>query len=141
MKAFLWALYLPTYENLVVEVPVGDRYKPDVVALDPYGRPLFWGEAGHVSPDKTRSLVRRYPQTHFAFAKWDTPLDPFVVVVQNALNAYEPGAPFDLLRFPADSAERFIEHGEIEISHADLDWIRLTSSRDRTPYRPAPSSA
>ena len=59
MKGFLWAVYLPAYSDLVVEVPVHDRYKPDVVSLDPYGKPRFWGEAGHVSPDKIHSLVRR----------------------------------------------------------------------------------
>jgi len=30
-KAFLWALYLPVYPELSVEVPVGGRYKPDLV--------------------------------------------------------------------------------------------------------------
>ena len=33
-KAFLWALYLPDYPNLAVEVPVGGRYKPDLVQFD-----------------------------------------------------------------------------------------------------------
>ena len=46
MKAFLWALYLPQYDDLAVEIPVGDRYKPDVVSLDAFGQPRFWGEAG-----------------------------------------------------------------------------------------------
>jgi hypothetical protein len=43
-----WALYLPLYPNLSVEIGVGDRYKPDVVALGEDGRPLFWAEAGQV---------------------------------------------------------------------------------------------
>ncbi|RIK43489.1 MAG: hypothetical protein DCC55_05405, partial [Chloroflexi bacterium] len=75
MKAFLWALYLPDYPNLKVEVPAGDRYKPDVVAFDPAdpaAAPLFWGEAGQVGVEKIRALARRYPHTHFAIAKWDT---------------------------------------------------------------------
>ncbi len=46
MKAFLWALYLPDYPTLTVEIRIGDRYKPDVVALDAAGNLLFWGEAG-----------------------------------------------------------------------------------------------
>ena len=33
-KAFLWALYLPDYPDLAVEVPVGGRYKPDLVQFD-----------------------------------------------------------------------------------------------------------
>jgi hypothetical protein len=55
MKALLWALYLPAYPNLAVETGVGDRYRPDVVALDAQGEPVFWGEAGDVTVAKIRS--------------------------------------------------------------------------------------
>ena len=41
-KAFLWALYLPDYPDLAVEVPVGGRYKPDLVQFDVKGL-LFSG--------------------------------------------------------------------------------------------------
>ncbi len=126
MKAFLWALYLPDYPDLLVEVPVGDRYKPDVVSLDVRSEPRFWGEAGHVSPSKVRSLVRRYRDTHFAIAKWDTILNPFIETVRDALDDFDRRAPFDLLRFPADSAKRFIgSRGEINLKHDDLDWVQL----------------
>jgi len=127
MKAFLWALYLPHYPDLVVEIPVGDRYKPDVVSLTPHGDPRFWGEAGHVSPSKIHSLMKRYRDTHFALAKWDTDLDPFVEIVRDALQDFDRRAPFDLIRFPVDSAERFVgRRGEINLKGEDLDWVRLT---------------
>lgn len=133
MKAFLWALYLPDYPDLLVEVPVGDRYKPDVVSLDLRSQPRFWGEAGHVSPSKIRSLVRRYRDTHFALAKWDTDLDPFIETTRDAIDAYDQRAPFDLLRFPADSAERFIDdRGAIHLKHEAIDWVRLGSTPDQT---------
>ena len=77
MKALLWALYLPAYPELTVEIAIGDRYKPDVVALDARGEPGFWGEAGDVTTAKIRSLARRYRDTHFALAKWDTRLEPY----------------------------------------------------------------
>ncbi|MBS3782873.1 MAG: hypothetical protein KGY78_00355 [Anaerolineae bacterium] len=126
MKAFLWALYLPTYPDLLVEVSVGDRYKPDVVSLDGRGEPRFWGEAGHVSPSKIHSLVRRYRETHFALAKWDTELAPFIEMVEDALAGLDRQAPFDLLCFSTDSAQRFIgNRGQIELKHEDIDWTRL----------------
>jgi hypothetical protein len=79
-----------------------------------------------VSPSKIHDLVRRHRETHFALAKWDTPLVPFVDIVREALEKYESSAPFDLLTFPPDSPERFIdERGHIVVSHAALDWIRL----------------
>jgi len=127
MKALLWALYLPLYPNLTVEVSVGDRYKPDVVAVDAFGRPRFWGEAGEIGVAKIRSLARRYRHTHFAIAKRDTSLDPFIAIVRDALDDLRRDAPFDLIRFPADSAERFIDdEGRIRISHADVEWIRFS---------------
>ena len=129
MKAFLWALYLPDYPDLTVEIRIGDRYKPDVVGLDARGRPAFWGEAGKVSPTKIESLTRRYRSTHFALAKWSTDLTPFIEIVQDATADLDRSAPFDLLTFPRDSAERFIDgRGHIHLTHDDLTWIRLPAS-------------
>lgn len=126
MKALLWALYLPDYPDLTVEVSVGDRYKPDVVALNGQGPPRFWGEAGEVSVAKIRALTRRYRSTHLALAKWDTRLEPIITVVTDAIAHLNRQAPVDLLSFPADSAERFMDDdGQIRIALHDLDWVRL----------------
>jgi hypothetical protein len=70
-KAFLWALFLPDYPNLFVEIQIGDRFKPDLVQLDDDGKPLFWGEAGRVRPKKTKVLIHRFRFTHLVFAKWN----------------------------------------------------------------------
>ena len=127
MKALLWALYLPAYPDLGVEISVGDRYKPDVVALDERGGPRFWGEAGEVGEDKIRSLAKRFRQTHFVVAKWDTRLDPLIASVSSAIKDVKRSAPFDLISFPDDSAERFIdERGRVQIAFRDLEWVRLT---------------
>jgi uncharacterized protein YaeQ len=126
MKAFLWALYLPEYPNLTVEIRIGDRYKPDVVAMSDEGKPLFWGEAGQVSMEKVRALAKRYRATHFAIAKWNTRLDPVAELVIEALDGVKREAAFDLISFPANSAERFIdEEGNLQIGHADLEIRRL----------------
>jgi len=133
MKAFLWALYLPDYPEMAVEVRIGDHYKPDVVSMpqtpsiySTTTEPYFWGESGQVGRDKIHALVRRYPGTHFAIAKWDSTLKPYIALVEAALQGVDRTAPFDLLTFPADSKRRFIdENGTITLSHADLDWVRL----------------
>jgi hypothetical protein len=125
MKALLWALYLPEYPDLLVEVSVGDRYKPDVVALDQLGQPLFWGEAGQVGVKKIRSLARRYRSTHFAVAKWDTSLELLLSTVTDALEGLDRGAPFDVINFPPESAERFInDRGYLDVTLDRLDWFR-----------------
>ncbi|MDQ3250150.1 MAG: hypothetical protein M3Q45_13200 [Chloroflexota bacterium] len=129
MKALLWALYLQTYPALQVEIAIGDRYRPDVVALhdtDPRADPHFWGEAGQVGVEKIHTLVRRYRDTHFAIAKWATNLYPWTEIIVKALNGVARNAPFDLICFPENSAEQFIdEHGTIRVRHADLVWRRL----------------
>ncbi len=126
MKAFIWALYLPVYPDVSVEVPVGDRYKPDVVSLDERGVPRFWGEAGEIGTAKIHSLIRRYPTTHLAIAKWDADLSPVASIVTKALTGRTRVAPIDLLRFPADSDERFVDdRGVIRVTRKDIDGLRL----------------
>lgn len=126
MKALIWALYLPEYPNLVVELSIEDRYRPDVVQLDHCGDPVFWGEAGHVSPKKVRSLAKRYWATHFSWGKWGVPLEQLKALACPELEGSERRAPFDLIVFPKASAERFIkDRGRLEISFADLDWVRI----------------
>jgi uncharacterized protein YaeQ len=126
MKALLWALYLPTYPTARVEVGLGDRYKPDVLAQDATGAVCFWGEAGQVGEAKWRALLRRYPHTHFAWGKWATRLAPHVAQVEAALAGVARTAPVDILEFPRDSDSRFFdEHGQICVEHAALTWVRL----------------
>jgi len=126
MKAYLWALYLPHYPDLSVEVGVGDRYKPDVIACAADGRPVFWGEAGKVSVEKIRSLARRYRHTHFAVAKWQSSIAPITSIVREAVAGLHRSAPFDVLRFTAESAERFIDqNGRLHLTHDDVEWTRI----------------
>lgn len=126
MKAYIWALYLPEYPDLSIEVSVGDKYKPDVVSINEHGRPIFWGEAGKVNTQKIQSLARRLRNTHFAFAKWNTSLDTFEQLINDASSLHRREAPIDLLVFPADAGERFIDsEGRIHIRHEDIVWRRL----------------
>ncbi|MBZ0295593.1 MAG: hypothetical protein K8L99_23755 [Anaerolineae bacterium] len=131
MKALLWALYIPNYPNISVEIHIGDKYKPDVIAYPPgvnlrSGEPVFWGEAGQTGRDKIRSLVRRYRNTHFALAKYDTTLDPHIRIVRDALDGVTRHAPFDLISFPEDSAERFFDaEGNVTVTFDELHWVRL----------------
>lgn len=129
MKALLWGLYLPEYPDLSIETPLADRYEPDVISFHAEGRPRFWGEAGQVTPTKIRSLAKRYRSTHFAIAKWATRLSPHLAIIKKALVGIDLSAPFDLLIFPKDAADRFIDaSGTIQLTHKDLEWVRLEPS-------------
>lgn len=47
-------------------------------------------------------------------------------MVKDAMTDVPRAAPFDLIHFPATSAERFLDaRGRITIYHDALDWIRL----------------
>lgn len=126
MKALLWAIYLPDYPDLSVEITVGNRYKPDLVQLDHAGKPEFWGEAGQVRLKKMRTLLNRFRSTHLAFAKWNMNLRPFEKFLRKEINSVPRSAPVDLILFPADSGERFIRpDGEIRMESNDIERIRF----------------
>jgi len=50
MKALGFAMFVKKYPMLEIEMKVGLRYKPDLVARNVKGEFLFWGEAGANSP-------------------------------------------------------------------------------------------
>ncbi len=131
MKALLWALYMPQYPHITVEVRIGDRYKPDVVAFDPgnlrfrENEPIFWGEAGEVGKAKIEALVKRYPDTHFALGKWAIALKRPADLVAEALKGVKRNAPFDLISFPEHSDECIDDDGNIHITHDNVTWLRL----------------
>ncbi|HEX6291736.1 MAG TPA: hypothetical protein VFZ66_21300 [Herpetosiphonaceae bacterium] len=125
-KALLWALYLPRYPNLRVEVPLPQpsRYKPDLLALDERQEPIFWGECGEVSIEKLRFLLSRYRRTHIVFSKWDTRLDPFGEFIIRALPENRRAAPVELISFPPEAADWIAPDGTIAIRSGDFELRR-----------------
>lgn len=121
MMALLWALYLPQYPGVRVEVAIGTRYKPDLVALNADGQPIFWAEAGEVGLDKLRILCGRYCATHLVFAKWAMNTMPFARLIEQALRDTRRSAPVELICFD-DHAGRFVDDtGHIHITFADIE--------------------
>lgn len=121
MKGLLWAMYLPSYPELKVEVPIGHRYKPDLVALDDLSEPVFWGEAGAVAKRKVYQLCRSFKHTHLVFAKWGAPSKHVMLSFEEAARSGPRKAPVELHFFPEDSRERFVsERGEIAIEPGDV---------------------
>ena len=125
MKAMLWALYLPEYPDLQVEVPIGYKYKPDLVQMDADG-PLFWAEAGRVGTEKLRRLLKRFPRTHFALAAWGSHLAALETRIRRQTRDVKRPAPVDVIVFPKDAGTRFIDtRGRIRVRHSDLKWLRM----------------
>ena len=68
------------------------------------------------SPGKLRK-----PCHDAAIANTDAP----PLVIHKALAGVKRNAPFDLIRFPEDSARFVDDDGLIHISHDDVIWQRL----------------
>jgi hypothetical protein len=58
MKALGWAMFAAEYPHLEIEVKVGLRYKPDLIAIDANGDFDFWGECGANSLRKTAWILK-----------------------------------------------------------------------------------
>ena len=129
MKAFLWALFLPDYPNLSVEMPAGERYKPDLVQFDDNGKPVFWAEAGQVSGRKIQTLVQRHRSAHLVFAKWNQNLEPLYRIIKKEVSDIQRPAPVDLISFPGDSENRFISAGgRIDVRMSDVTHRRFPAA-------------
>jgi hypothetical protein len=121
MMALTWALYLPHYPDLRVDVPVSSRYRPDLVQLDAGGRPVFWGECGEVGQEKLRHLCSRHHDAHLVFTKWAVNLEPVAGLIDAVLAGVRRTAPVELLGFGADSERFFEPDGSITIAPEDVE--------------------
>lgn len=125
IKALLWALYLPQYPTTKVEVSIGARYKPDLVALDESGQPLFWGESGEVGKRKIETLCHRYRSTHLVFGKWGPLHHQKASMFAEIARQSKRSAPVELLFFPENSRDRFVaDNGAITISREEIPGFR-----------------
>jgi hypothetical protein len=58
--------------------------------------------------------------------KWDRHLAPYERLIREAMDGIPRTAPFDLIRFPSDGAQRFIDtDGNVTITFDDVEWLRL----------------
>lgn len=129
MKALLWALYMPSYPNISIELRIGDKYKPDVVAFEEGSElwgssPVFWGEAGQVGTEKIKSIAKRYRETHFVVAKWNVNLHHYSNLLEGLLDGIKRDAPFDLISFPESTIDCIDDDGNVTIDFEDVKLIR-----------------
>lgn len=125
-KALLWAMYLPSYPHVRVEVPLPQpiRYKPDLLALDDLGEPQFWGECGEVSVEKLRFLLNRFRSTHFVFSRWHVKLAPYALAIQQALPRAARSTPIELINFPESASDWIRADGTILVDETILEVQR-----------------
>ena len=113
MMALVWARYLASYPELRVDVPIGTRYRPDLIQLGADGKPVFWGECGAVSREKLDYLCRRYRDTHLVFTRWDSQPLAFAELITQAQHGVRRSEPIELLGFDETALAAIGEDGTI----------------------------
>lgn len=124
LKALGYAMFVGEYARLEIELRVGLRYKPDLVARsessggDPAGaaaaRFPFWGECGMVSMRKVAWLLKHGDVGRLALFKIDCGVAPLVKELREAVEPrYREGGRLLLFNFVEEieklSAARRIE--------------------------------
>ena len=131
MKALGFAMFVGEYPNLEVEVPVGLRYKPDIVALNEAegrrpragARFLFWGECGMVSMRKVAWLLKHGDTGRLVLFKIDCGLAPYTRELRGAVEPrYRGGGRLTLVNFSADIAARASGR---RVDRVPEDWYRM----------------
>lgn len=124
-KALALTLLSDDYPDSVVEYPIGDRYKPDVVSLGSDGDPELWVECGQVGKRKIRALLRRYPRTHFVFLKYGSLPTGFVRLVERAAEDARRTAPVELIALPQDMGSSIESDGTVQIRRDECEIVRI----------------
>ena len=113
LKALGFAMYVGEYPGLEIELPVGLRYKPDLVALNEGGGPragarfLFWGECGLVTMRKVAWLLKHGDAERVVLFKLGAGVSPLLRELGEAVGPrYREGGRLQLVNFVPDVAER-----------------------------------
>src|SRR5215213_9664064 len=124
MKALGYAMFAPVYPGLEIELPVGLRYKPDLVALNGGGggppragaRFLFWGECGMVSMRKVAWLLKHGDTERLVLFKIGCSAAAYTRELRDSVGErYREGGRLTLVNFAADIAERAAERRVKEV--------------------------
>ena len=114
MKALGYAMFVAEHPNLEIELPVGLRYKPDLVALNEAGagRPragarfLFWGECGMVSMRKVAWLLKHGDTERLVLFKIGCGVTAYTRELRDSVGPrYRASGRLTLINFAADVAE------------------------------------
>ena len=124
MKALGYAMFAREYPTLEIEVKVGLRYKPDLVARDAAGDFLFWGEAGANSLRKTNWLLKHTRTKKLVLFKIGQNVNQFVEQLQTEIPAkYRPQDRLVLINFVSDIKSLTADK---QIEKVSADWFTET---------------
>jgi hypothetical protein len=127
LKALGYAMFVGEYPSLEIEVAVGLRYKPDLVAAnDGAGaRFSFWGECGLVSMRKVAWLLKHGGTERLALFKHDCGVPAYLRELRASVEPrYREGGRLLLINFAADVGEHAADR---RIPRIPEEWYTLTA--------------
>ncbi len=129
LKALGFAMYVGDYPGLEIELPVGLRYKPDLVALNEGPGPragarfLFWGECGMVSMRKVAWLLKHGDTERLVLFKIGGGVKAYTHELRDSVEPrYRGAGRLTLVNFAPDIAERAAER---RIESVPAGWYEL----------------
>jgi hypothetical protein len=129
MKALGYAMFAGEYPQLEIELRVGLRYKPDLVAFGDAGgaatgaRFAFWGECGMVTMRKVAWLLKHGQLARLVLFKTGCSSSALVRELREATGQRErAGGRLQLVNFVPDIAER----AGLEIPEVPESWYQQT---------------
>ncbi|HEY0174329.1 MAG TPA: hypothetical protein VGB98_25160 [Pyrinomonadaceae bacterium] len=134
MKALGYAMFAREYPNLEIELPVGLRYKPDLVSLNDAGsgapragaRFLFWGECGMVSMRKVAWLLKHGDTERLVLFKIGCGVRAYARELRDSVEPrYREAGRLALVNFADDIAERAAERRITEVPQSWYEPVEI----------------
>jgi hypothetical protein len=119
LKALGYAMFVGEYPNLQIELRVGLRYKPDLVARNEAGgarrgtgaRFLFWGECGLVTMRKVAWLLKHGDIERLALFKLGVSIEALARELRETVEPrYREGGRLRVYNFVPEVAELAADH-------------------------------
>ena len=127
MKALGFAMFVESYPTLEIELPVGLRYKPDLVARNGDARSFsFWGECGMVSMRKVAWLLKHGGVERLVLFKTGVNAVALADELRDAVDArYRPPGRLAIINFVSDIDARTADARRI--ARVEQSWYTTTS--------------
>ena len=122
MKALGYAMFSGKYPQMEIEMKVGLRYKPDLIAVgEAKGDFDFWGECGANSLRKTVWILKRTRTKKLVLFKIDINADQFVRQLRAEIPVkYRAAGKLVLINFISDIANLTASK---QIEKVSADWF------------------
>jgi len=125
MKALGYAMFVETYPALEIEVKVGLRYKPDLIAVGANGNFDFWGECGQNSIRKTHWILKHTRASKLVLFKIGINTEQIIKQLRGEIPAkYRSNGRLVLINFAGDIKNLTAAK---QIEKVSRDWFAETT--------------